>query len=107
MYVLRRIFKTKPGEARRVASLLQKQAQIYHDAGQRSEFKVYFNGATVPGETDVVILEWTDEALMSPMRGGHQLPPAALEIGGQIRPLVEGHRIEFMELMTPDKMMDV
>ena len=32
MYVLRRIFKTKPGEARRVASLLQKQAQAYHDA---------------------------------------------------------------------------
>ena len=53
MYVLRRIFKTKPGEARRVASLLQKQAQAYHDAGQRSEFRVYFNGGTVPGETDV------------------------------------------------------
>ena len=107
MYVLRRIFKTKPGEARRVASLLQKQAQIYRDAGQRSEFKVYFNGATCPGETDVVILEWTDEALMSPMRGNHQLPAAAMEVGGQIRPLVESNRIEFMELMTPDKMMDV
>ena len=107
MYLLRRIFKTKPGAARRVASLLQKQAQIYHDAGQRSEFKVYFNGATVPGETDVVVLEWTDEALMSPMRAGHSLPPAALEMGAQIRPLVESNRIEFMELMTPDKMIEV
>ena len=106
MYVLRRIFKTKPGEARRVASLLHRQAQIYHDAGQRSEFKVYFNGATVPGETDVVVLEWTDEALMSPMRGGHRLPPDALALGAQIRPLVESNRIEFMELMTPDKMLD-
>ena len=107
MYVLRRIFKTKPGEARRVASLLQQQAQIYRDAGQRSEFKVYFNGATVPGKRDVVVLEWTDEALMSPMRGGHQLPPDALALGAQIRPLVESNRIEFMELMTPDKMLDV
>ena len=107
MYVLRRIFKTKPGEARRVASLLQKQAQAYHDAGQRSEFRVYFNGGTVPGETDVVVLEWTDEALMSPFRGGHQLPAEALEVGGQIRPLVESNRIEFMEWMTPDKMLDV
>ena len=107
MYVLRRIFQTKPGEARRVASLLQKQAQIYHDAGQRSEFKVYFNGATVPGKRDVVVLEWTDEALMSPMRGGHQLPAEALALGAQIRPLVESNRIEFMELMTPDKMLEV
>lgn len=108
MYVLRRIFKTRdPRDARQVASLLQKQAQIYHDSGQRSEFKVYFNGGTVPGEPGEVVLEWTDEALMSPMRGGHQLPAAALEIGGQIRPLVESNRIEFMELMTPDKMLDV
>lgn len=107
MYVLRRIFQTKPGEARRVASLLQKQAQIYRDAGQRSEFKVYFNGATVPGKRDVVVLEWTDEALMSPMRGGHQLPAEALALGAQIRPLVESNRIEFMELMTPDKMLEV
>ena len=107
MYLLRRIFKAKPGEARRVASLLQKQSQIYHDAGQRSEFKVYFNGATVPGETDIVVLEWTDEALMSPMRGNHQLPPDALALGAQIRQLIETNRIEFMELMTPDKMLDV
>lgn len=108
MYVLRRIFRVKaPRDARRVASLLQKQAQIYHDAGQRSEFKVYFNGGTVPGEPGEVVLEWTDEALMSPLRGGHELPPSALEIGGQIRPLVESNRIEFMELMTPDKMLDV
>lgn len=107
MYVLRRIFKTKPGEARRVASLLQKQAQAYHDAGQRSEFRVYFNGATTPAEQDVVILEWTDDALMSPMRGGHSLPSAAMELGGQIRPLVEGNRFEIWEMMSPDKMMDV
>ena len=55
----------------------------------------------------MVVLEWTDEALMSPMRAGHSLPPAALEMGAQIRPLVESNRIEFMELMTPDKMMEV
>ena len=48
MYLLRRIWKCKPGEARRVASLVQKQAQIYHDAGHRSEFQVYFNGYTPP-----------------------------------------------------------
>ena len=107
MYLVRRIFNTKPGAARQVASLVHKQAQIYHDAGHRSEFKVYFNGGTVPGENNVVVLEWTDEALMSPMRGGNDLPQAALEVGAQVRELTEGSRIEFMELMTPDKLMDV
>ena len=107
MYLVRRIFNTKPGEARRVASLVHKQAQIYHDAGQRSEFRVYFNGGTVPGENNVVVLEWTDEALMSPMRGGHEIPPEVYDVGAQVRELTDGNRIEFMELMTPDKMMDV
>ncbi len=107
MYLVRRIFNTKPGAARQVASLVHKQAQIYHDAGHRSEFRVYFNGGTVPGENNVVVLEWTDEALMSPMRGGNEIPPEVYDVGSQVRELTEGNRIEFMELMTPDKMMDV
>ena len=57
-----------------MASLVQKQAQIYHEAGQRSEFRVYFNGYTTPSNPDTVVLEWTDETLMSPMRGGNELP---------------------------------
>ena len=60
MYLVRRTFHTKPGEARRVASLVHKQASAYRDAGHRSEFRIYFNGGTVPGETNslgaVVIL---------------------------------------------------
>ena len=107
MYLIRRIYKTKPREALRVASLVNKQAQIYHDAGHRSEFKVYFNGGTVPGENNVVVLEWTDEALMSPMRGGNDLPQAALQVGAEVREYIEDQRIEFMELLTPDKAMDV
>ena len=107
MYLVRRIFNTKPGVARQVASLVHKQAQIYHDAGHRSEFKVYFNPGTVPGENNVVVLEWTDEALMSPMRGGNEIPPEVYDVGAKVRELTESNRIEFMELMTPDKMMDV
>ena len=53
------------------------------------------------------MLEWTDEVLRSTMRAGLQLPPAVIEIGGQVRELTEGNRIEIMELMTPDKMLDV
>ena len=107
MYLLRRIIKCKPGEARRVASLVQKQAQAFEEAGQRSECRVYFNGATTPSNPDTVVLEWTDEALRSTMRGGHQLPQAVREIGAQVAQLTEGNHIEIMELMTPDKMLDV
>ena len=107
MYVVRRIVHTKPGEARRVASMLHKQSQIFRDAGQRSEFKVYFNGGTLPGDINVVVLEWTEEALMSPMREGNDVPPEAVALVPEIMQFVESGRIEFMELLTSDKMMDV
>lgn len=107
MYLLRRIFNCKPGEARRVASLVQKQAQAFEEAGQRSECRVYFNGATTPSNPDTVVLEWTDDTLRSTMRAGHQLPAAVRQIGGQVAELTEGNRLEIMELMTPDKMLDV
>ena len=106
MYLVRRIFNTKPGEARRVASMIHKQAQMYRDAGHRSEFKVYFNGGTLPGETNVVVLEWTEEAIMSPMREGNNIPQDVLTAGRAALEYVESNRIEFMELLTPDKMMD-
>ena len=106
MYLIRRIYKTKPGQAIRVATLVQKQAQIYHDAGQRGEFRVSFNGATMPGEQETVYLEWTDEKIESPYRGDNNLPAAALEFGPKVRELIETQRIEFMELMTPDKYRD-
>ena len=107
MYLLRRIWKCKPGEARRVASMVQKQATIYREAGQRSEFRVYFNGATTPSNPDTVVLEWTDESLRSTMRAGNDLPQVVREIGAQVAQLTEGNRLEIMELMTPDKMLDV
>ena len=106
MYLIRRIYTTRPGESRRVATLVHKQSQIYHDAGQRGEFRVSFNGATMPGEQNVVVLEWQDTTIQSPYRGGNELPKEALELGPKIRPLIESQRIEFQELLTPDKFQD-
>ena len=103
MYVLRRWYKTKPGEARRVATPVRRQAGFYQKAGQRGDFTVSFNGATLPGEQDVVCLEWTDETIRSPYRAGNVLPQEALAVGAEVRKLIESQRIEFMELLTPDK----
>ena len=106
MYVIRRLYKTKPGEARRTATLIRKQADIFQEKGLRGECTVSFNGATVPGEQDVVCLEWKDEAIMSPYRAGVVLPQEIRAIGDEVRKLVESQRIEFMELLTPDKHQD-
>ena len=103
MYLIRRIYKTKPGQARKVASLVYKQVKIYHDASHRGEFRVAFNGYTLPGDQDTVYLEWTDDSIQSPMREGNDIPREALEVGGQVRELIESQRIEFAELLTQDK----
>ena len=61
MYRIRRVYRTKPGEAANVAKLVYAQAKMYRDVGHRSDFTVSYNGYTLPGETNVVILEWTDD----------------------------------------------
>ena len=65
MYVIRRVYEVKPGTAKRVAALVQQQGDAYHNAGQRSEVRVYFNGGTVPGDIDRVYMEWTDNVIDS------------------------------------------
>ena len=40
------------------------------------------------------------------LREGHTLPKAALEMGGEVRKLIESQRIEFMELLTPVKFQE-
>ena len=107
MYLVRRTYKTKPGEARRVAELVHKQVQIYHDAGHREAFRVAYNGGTTPGEANVVVLEWETAAFQSPSREGNNIPPAAREAGAAYRPYLEGTPIiEFWELLTPDQVGD-
>ena len=73
MYLLRRIWKCKPGEARRVASLVQRQAQLYQDTGTGAS-SGYISTASHSLEPATVVLEWTDDALMSPYRNGMQRP---------------------------------
>lgn len=104
MYVIRRVYEVKPGTARKVATLLQQQGDAYHDAGQRSEVTVYFNGGTVPGENNRVYMQWTDETIDSPYRDGLTLAPEAMAIGAKTREHVISSRIEFFEMMVPAKM---
>ena len=106
MYLIRRVYEVKPGLARKVATLVQRQGDIYTAAGQRSKVLVYFNGGTVPGHNNRVYMEWTDETIESPMREGLDLPKEALQIGANVRELIEDQYIEFFEMMIPAKMQE-
>ena len=106
MYVIRRVYEVKPGSARRAATLIKQQGDAYTKAGQRSEVRVFFNGGTLPGDTNRVYMEWTDEVIDSPYREGVPSVPEASEIGAKVRELVISQRIEFYEMMIPAKMQE-
>ena len=101
MYRIRRVYRTKPGEAGNVAKLVYAQAKIYRDSGHRSDFTVSYNGYTLPGEQNIVILEWTDDKIMSPGRPGHNIPAEIMAAGAKDRPLLESQKIEFYEMVDP------
>ena len=106
MYRIRRVYRTKPGEAGNVAKLVYAQAKIYRDSGHRSDFTVSHNGYTLPGEQNIVILEWTDDKIMSPGRQGNNIPKEAMEAGAKYRPLLESQHIEFYEMVDSESMGD-
>tara|TARA_B100000676_G_scaffold218464_1_gene215339 strand:+ start:791 stop:1036 length:246 start_codon:yes stop_codon:yes gene_type:complete len=81
---------------------------MYRDVGHRSDFSVSFNGYTLPGETNIVILEWTDDKIMSPSRPDNIIPKREeiMAAGMKYRPLLESQHIEFYEMVDPAEMGD-
>jgi hypothetical protein len=103
MYLIRRIYTVKPGEARKAATLIDQIGKVYEEAGTRSPSRVYFNSGTTPGEKNVVVMEWTDDALMTPYREDRVRVDGLGDISSQLRDIALGSEIEFWELMTDDK----
>ena len=103
MYLIRRVYDVKPGMAVKVAHVLANVAKIYEKSGQRGPTKIYFNGGTLPGDKNVVYMEWQDESIVSPYRESNKIPPEVFEVGGEIREHLIDQRIEFFELLNPDK----
>jgi hypothetical protein len=104
MYVIRRVYDVKPGAARMVASLMQQQGDAYTAAGQRSKVTIYFNGGTLPGDSNRVYMQWTDETIGSPYRQEAKSAPEVSAFGVKIQEHVISNYIEFYEMMTPEKM---
>ena len=107
MYVIRRVYKVKPRPARDAATIVARIGELYQEAGRRSEVRVSFNGTTLPGETDIVFMEWTDDVIRSPYGRGEPSIAEAGELGARLRELTEESWIEFYEMLTPDKAMEL
>jgi hypothetical protein len=107
VYVIKRVWKVKPRKAREAATIAALIGGLYHEAGQRSEVRVYFNGTTLPGKRDRLYMEWTAETIESPYGNDSPPIPEAQELGARLRDLTEETWIEFYELMTPAKAMEL
>ena len=107
MYVITRVWETKPRQARKAASIAADIGRLYEEAGQRSPTTVFFNGGTLPGEKDRIYMQWTADVIDSPY-GRDDTPsvPEARELGAKLREITEGNWIEFYELMTSAKALD-
>ena len=65
MYLIRRVFRVKPGAVREAAKIVAELGKGYEKAG-RSPTRVYWSGYTVPGPANTVYMDWTEETLRSP-----------------------------------------
>ncbi len=104
MYLIRRVWKIKKGvprAARTAADIVTKMGKLYEEAGQRSPFRVYTSGGTVPGPDNTVYMDWTDQTLRSPYRADNQIPDGMADLGKELNEFVEESYIEFYEMYSP------
>ena len=107
MYVIKRVWKVKARMAREAATVASRIGELYHEAGRRSEVRVYFNGTSLPGKRGRVFMEWTAATIDSPY-GNDSLPiPELQELEARLRDLTDDSWIEFYELMTPAKAVNL
>ena len=102
MYLVRRVWRVKPGTARKAAAIVAQIGKVYEEAGQRSPTRVYVSGGTVPGPANTVYMDWTEEELRSPYRPGNQSPDETSALAAQLREFQEESYIEFYEMFIPE-----
>jgi hypothetical protein len=105
MFLIRRIYTVHPGQARKAATLLDTIGKAYHEAGTRSESRIYFNSGTTPGDRNTVVMEWTDESLKTTYRQDRVRAKGLEDVTAELREVAIESRIEFWELMTDEKAM--
>ena len=102
MYLVRRVFKIKPGTTFQAAHVIHQMGKLYEEAGQRSPTRVYWSGGSLPGPKDIIYMEWTEEEIRPPRRKGHKLPDGIVDLTQQLRLLMEETHIEFYSIFDPE-----
>lgn len=100
MYVVRRVFKVKPGTTYKAAKVIAQLAKAYETIG-RSPTRVYWSGYTVPGPSNTVYMDWTQEVLGSPYDEEATEPDGVEDLYKQLHELQEESSIEFYEMAQP------
>jgi hypothetical protein len=100
MYVIRRVFKVKPGTTYKAAQIISQLAKEYEKIG-RSTARVYWSGYTVPGPSNTVYMDWTQETLGSPYAEAAKQPEGIRGLYEQLQELQEESSIEFYEMVQP------
>ncbi len=108
MYLIRRVFKVKPGTARKAVKIIAQMGKVFEDAGQRSLSRVYMSGGSVPGPSNTIYMDWIEEQLLHPLRRGNKVPDDFVALRDQLRDeyLVDSY-IEFYEMYAPRKRPNV
>ena len=91
MYLIRRVYKVKPGTTRRAAELIHQIGKGYEEAGQRSPVRVYWSGGTMPGPANTVYMEWVQEKIESLVLQ-NQIASASGMIGKVVQGLTDDSR---------------
>ena len=98
MYLIRRVFKVKPGTTRKAAQIIAQIGKSYEKIG-RPPTRVYWSGYTVPGPANTVYMDWTEETLHSPFDSEAKYPEELGTVYSQLRELQEESYIEFYEMV--------
>lgn len=100
MYIIRRVFKVKPGTTYKAAQIISQIAKEYEKIG-RATTRVYWSGYTVPGPSNTVYMDWTQDILGSPFAEAAKAPEGLGGLYEQLRELQEESSIEFYEMAQP------
>ena len=103
MYLVRRVCRTKPGQAWAVAGYLAKICEAYEENG-RNKAQIYISGQGLPGTPNVVYAEWTQDTIEP--NWPTNIPDAVREFNPRMQQLLDEYLLELYELATLEKLVE-
>ena len=98
MYVVRRVVRIKTGTTLKAAKILSQLGKEYEKSGLFTTI-VYWSGYTVPGPSNTIYMDWTQEKPGSPYAETANEPEGLESLYGQLEELQEESYIEYYEMV--------